>query len=54
MTGIVRDLTKRLPAGVVWVALLLGLWLWGQGLTEVPRGRPGPPPATWRRPDARP
>ncbi|GAA4132387.1 class F sortase [Streptomyces tunisiensis] len=42
MTGIMRDLTKRLPAGAVWVALLLGLWLWGQGLTEVPAGTAGP------------
>ncbi|MEU2519451.1 class F sortase [Streptomyces pseudogriseolus] len=37
-----RDLTKRLPAGAVWVALLLGLWLWGNGLTEVPAGTAGP------------
>ncbi len=42
LTGIMRDLTKRLPAGVVWVALLLGLWLWGQSLTEVPAGTAGP------------
>ncbi|MGA5058418.1 class F sortase [Streptomyces pseudogriseolus] len=37
-----RDLTKRLPASAVWVALLLGLWLWGNGLTEVPAGTAGP------------
>ncbi|MEU4009291.1 class F sortase [Streptomyces pseudogriseolus] len=37
-----RALTKRLPAGAVWVALLLGLWLWGNGLTEVPAGTAGP------------
>ncbi|WP_225654163.1 class F sortase [Streptomyces pseudogriseolus] len=37
-----RALTKRLPAGAVWVALLLGLWLWGNGLTEVPAGTVGP------------
>ncbi|MDN3269178.1 class F sortase [Streptomyces sp. MA15] len=42
MTGIARATTKRLPAGAVWVALLLGLWLWGQGLTEVPAGSAGP------------
>ncbi|CAL9449059.1 class F sortase [Streptomyces sp. DH-12] len=42
MTGIARATTKRLPAGAVWAALLLGLWLWGQGLTEVPAGSAGP------------
>lgn len=40
-TGL-RSVRRRLPAGAVWVVLLLGLWLWGRGLTEVPAGRAGP------------
>ncbi|MFG2308451.1 class F sortase [Streptomyces sp. NPDC048566] len=27
--------TGRLPAALAWLVLLLGLWLWGSGLTEV-------------------
>jgi hypothetical protein len=32
----------RLAAGVAWVVLLLGLWLWGREITDVPRGTSGP------------
>ncbi|MFI1420151.1 sortase domain-bontaining protein [Streptomyces sp. NPDC020731] len=31
----------RLPAGVAWVVLLLGLWLWGGERSDVPAGMSG-------------
>jgi hypothetical protein len=31
----------RLLAGVVWALLLLGLWLWGRAVTDVPAGLSG-------------
>ncbi|MEU5308272.1 class F sortase [Streptomyces sp. NPDC021562] len=34
--------TGRLLTGVTWAVLLLGLWLWGRGVTEVPDGLTGP------------
>ncbi|MFD8725513.1 class F sortase [Streptomyces sp. NPDC059629] len=34
--------TGRLLTGVAWAILLLGLWLWGRGVTEVPDGVSGP------------
>ncbi|RPE43615.1 sortase family protein [Streptomyces sp. Ag109_O5-1] len=34
--------TGRLLTGVAWAILLLGLWLWGRGVTEVPDGMSGP------------
>ncbi|MGW2958232.1 class F sortase [Streptomyces sp. NPDC001220] len=34
--------TGRLLTGVAWAILLLGLWLWGRGVTEVPDGISGP------------
>ncbi|MFI6248294.1 class F sortase [Streptomyces sp. NPDC051016] len=33
--------TGRLLTGVAWAILLLGLWLWGRGVTEVPDGMTG-------------
>ncbi|MER6380805.1 class F sortase [Streptomyces sp. NPDC001250] len=30
--------TARLITGLAWALLLLGLWLWGRALTDVPRG----------------
>ncbi|MFF2845563.1 class F sortase [Streptomyces sp. NPDC058001] len=36
------DGTGRLVTGVAWAVLLLGLWLWGQGITDVPGGISGP------------
>jgi hypothetical protein len=33
--------TGRLLAGVAWVVLLLGLWLWGGGRSDVPAGMSG-------------
>ncbi|MFE1252594.1 class F sortase [Streptomyces fungicidicus] len=33
--------TGRLLAGVAWVVLLLGLWLWGRGPGDVPAGAAG-------------
>lgn len=33
--------TGRLLAGVTWALLLLGLWLWGREVTEVPAGISG-------------
>ncbi|MEU6549765.1 class F sortase [Streptomyces sp. NPDC046915] len=33
--------TGRLLAGVTWALLLLGLWLWGREVTEVPAVRSG-------------
>ncbi|MFE2632574.1 hypothetical protein ACFXDP_32300 [Streptomyces sp. NPDC059374] len=35
----------RLLTGTVWVALLLGLWLWGWEVTDV-RPHPSSPPAS--------
>ncbi|WP_437092762.1 class F sortase [Streptomyces sp. enrichment culture] len=32
----------RLLAGVAWLVLLLGLWLWGREVTDVPSGATGP------------
>ncbi|MFJ9706971.1 class F sortase [Streptomyces sp. NPDC101234] len=32
----------RLLTGVAWAILLLGLWLWGRGVTEAPDGMSGP------------
>ncbi|MGW1891616.1 class F sortase [Streptomyces sp. NPDC002004] len=34
--------TGRLLMGVAWAVLLLGLWLWGSDLTDVPGGLSGP------------
>ncbi len=34
--------TGRLLAGVAWVALLLGLWLWGREVTDVRHGMSAP------------
>ncbi|MFF9215686.1 class F sortase [Streptomyces viridosporus] len=34
--------TGRLLAGVAWLVLLLGLWLWGREVTDVPAGASGP------------
>ncbi|MER6223540.1 class F sortase [Streptomyces sp. 900105755] len=34
--------TGRLLTGVAWAVLLLGLWLWGRGVTEIPDGMSGP------------
>ncbi|MGW7254969.1 class F sortase [Streptomyces sp. NPDC054834] len=33
--------TGRLLAGVTWALLLLGLWLWGREVTDVPAGTSG-------------
>ncbi|GAA3498303.1 class F sortase [Streptomyces prasinosporus] len=33
--------TGRLLAGAAWLVLLLGLWLWGREVTEVPPGTSG-------------
>src|SRR5690349_25039699 len=32
----------RLLTGVAWAVLLLGLWLWGRELTDVPHGLTAP------------
>ena len=34
--------TGRLITALAWAVLLLGLWLWGRGVTGVPRGTDGP------------
>ncbi|WP_369389454.1 class F sortase [Streptomyces sp. CG1] len=34
--------TGRLITGLAWALLLLGLWLWGRALTDVPRGADTP------------
>ncbi|MFE9772974.1 class F sortase [Streptomyces sp. NPDC005931] len=34
--------TGRLITGVAWVVLLLGLWMWGREVTDVPPGTSGP------------
>ncbi|MBC9730405.1 class F sortase [Streptomyces sp. TRM68367] len=34
--------TGRLLAGVAWAVLLLGLWLWGRGVTDVRHGTSAP------------
>ncbi|MFC3577779.1 class F sortase [Streptomyces yaanensis] len=34
--------TGRLLMGVTWVVLLLGLWLWGREVTDVPQGIAAP------------
>ncbi|MEV5143958.1 class F sortase [Streptomyces sp. NPDC052727] len=34
--------TGRLVTGLTWALLLSGLWLWGRGVTDVPRGTDGP------------
>ncbi|MEV5877918.1 class F sortase [Streptomyces sp. NPDC052101] len=34
--------TGRLVTGLAWALLLLGLWLWGRAVTDVPRGTDGP------------
>ncbi|OAH13387.1 class F sortase [Streptomyces jeddahensis] len=34
--------TGRLFTGVAWVVLLLGLWLWGREITDVPSGLSAP------------
>ncbi|MEV6485017.1 class F sortase [Streptomyces sp. NPDC051576] len=34
--------TGRLLTGVAWAVLLLGLWLWGQDLTDIRQGISGP------------
>ncbi|CAL9553150.1 class F sortase [Streptomyces sp. Tu 3180] len=34
--------TGRLLAGLAWLVLLLGLWLWGREVTDVPSGTSGP------------
>ncbi|CAM5370717.1 MULTISPECIES: class F sortase [Streptomyces] len=34
--------TGRLVTGLVWALLLFGLWLWGRGVTGVPRDADGP------------
>ncbi|MDO0927554.1 class F sortase [Streptomyces sp. TG1A-8] len=36
--------TGRLVTVLVWTVLLLGLWLWGRGVTGVPQGPAGPAP----------
>ncbi|POX64774.1 class F sortase [Streptomyces sp. Ru62] len=33
--------TGRLVTGLAWALLLFGLWLWGRGVTDVPRGADG-------------
>lgn len=33
--------TGRLAAAATWALLLLGLWLWGREVTDVPAGAPG-------------
>ncbi|MFI9251474.1 class F sortase [Streptomyces sp. NPDC053069] len=37
-----RTGTGRLLTGLTWALLLLGLWLWGRGLTGVPHATDGP------------
>ncbi|MGW4594119.1 class F sortase [Streptomyces argyrophyllae] len=34
--------TGRLVTGLAWALLLFGLWLWGRGVSDVPRGTDGP------------
>ncbi|MET7293551.1 class F sortase [Streptomyces griseoloalbus] len=41
-TGRFPSGTGRLLAGVAWVVLLLGVWLWGREPTGVPAGAAGP------------
>ncbi|MET8772433.1 class F sortase, partial [Streptomyces sp. NPDC004658] len=34
--------TGRLVTGLAWALLLFGLWLWGRGVSDVPRTADGP------------
>ncbi|MFF3512186.1 class F sortase [Streptomyces sp. NPDC002573] len=56
--------TGRLLIGVAWVVLLLGLWMWGRGMSEAPLGLAAPttgdmaaagrPPDTQLPPEVKP